>query len=164
MTFSNRMTRQLAPIERLPAPLQRTARSWALRRAVPFTGTARLVYEEVTPGRVVVSIANRRPVQNHIHGVHATAMALLAETATGFVVGMNLPDDKLPLLKSMQIDYVKRAEGGLRASARLSEEQTEALRSQPKGDVEVAVIVTDSAGVEPIRCRMVWAWIERERR
>ena len=66
MTFSNRMTRQLAPIDRLPALLRRSARSWALRRAVPFTGTARLVYEEVTAERVVVSIANRRPVQNHI--------------------------------------------------------------------------------------------------
>ena len=44
----------------------------------------------------MASIAHRRKVQNHIGGVHATATALLAETATGMVVGMNLPDEKLP--------------------------------------------------------------------
>ena len=30
-------------------------------------------------------------VQNHIKGVHACAMALLAESATGAVFGMNVP-------------------------------------------------------------------------
>jgi len=72
---------------------------------VPFVGTARLQVETLEPERAILSVENKRRVQNHIDGVHAAAMALLAETATGFVVGMNLPDDTLPLLKSMHIDY-----------------------------------------------------------
>lgn len=35
-------------------------------------------------------------MQNRIGGVHATVMALIAETASGFVLVMNLPDDKRP--------------------------------------------------------------------
>ncbi|MFX6755288.1 DUF4442 domain-containing protein, partial [Acinetobacter baumannii] len=66
---------------------------------VPFVGTSGLRYEELTYNRVVVSVRNRRKVQNHIKSVHAAAMALLAETASGFVVGMNLPDDRIPLIK-----------------------------------------------------------------
>lgn len=60
-------------------------------------------------------------VQNHIKGVHACGMALLAESATGAAFGMNLPDEALPLLKSMSIDYVRVAKGDLRAIATLTE-------------------------------------------
>lgn len=85
----------------------------------------------------MVSIRNRRPVQNHINGVHAAAMALLAETATGFVVGMNLPDDKLPLIKSLKVDYLKRTKGDMRAVATLTPEQVQLVRTTPKGEVLV---------------------------
>ena len=66
--------------------------------------------------------SNRKIVQNHIGGVHAAAMALLAETATGFVAGMSIPGDRLPLLKSMEVNYVKRAKGNLEAVASLDDE------------------------------------------
>jgi len=88
-------------------------------------------------------------------------MALLAETATGFVVGMNLPDDTLPLLKSMHIDYLKRAKGGLRAEASLTLGQRQDIVGSPKGDVLVACKITDEAGNEPIRTEMVWAWVPK---
>jgi acyl-coenzyme A thioesterase PaaI-like protein len=111
----------------------------------------------------VVSIRNRRPVQNHIKGVHAAAMALLAETASGFLVGMNLSDDKLPLIKTLKVDYLKRTKGDMRAVATLSEEQKQQIYHQPKGEVSVSVIVTDESGEEPIRCEMLWAWVPKKR-
>jgi acyl-coenzyme A thioesterase PaaI-like protein len=132
-------------------------------RVVPFVGTSGLVYEELTSARVVVTIRNRRPVQNHIKNVHAAAMALLAETATGFVVGMNLPDDKLPLIKSLKVDFLKRTQGDMKAVATLSPEQIELIRSTPKGEVLVPVVVTDESGEEPIQCSMLWAWVPKKR-
>ncbi len=80
-------------IERVPGSVRPWARNAVLRRAVPFTGTAGLQFVELTPSRVEIAVANRRRVQNHIHGVHAAAMTLLAETATGMVVGMTVRDD-----------------------------------------------------------------------
>jgi len=103
-------------------------------------------------------------VQNHIHGVHAAAMALLAETATGFCVGMNLPDDKLPLIKSLKVSYLKRAVGGMRAVAELRPEQVQQILTQDKGEVTVPVRISDESGQEPIQAEMVWAWVPKQRK
>lgn len=70
-----------------------------------------------------MSIRNKKNVQNHIGGIHAAAMVLSAETATGFVFGMSVPDSKLPLIKKMNIDYVKRSTGNMRAVTSLSDEK-----------------------------------------
>jgi acyl-coenzyme A thioesterase PaaI-like protein len=158
----NRLRRTLAKLDGLPAPLRGPARNFALRRAVPFTGTAGLDFVALTPERSEIRIANQRRVQNHIRGVHAAAMSLLAETATGMVVGMNVRDDCLPLCKAMQVNFRKRATGGLTARAHLTEAQRASMASQAKGEVRVAVTVTDEAGIEPIECEFVWAWVPKE--
>jgi acyl-coenzyme A thioesterase PaaI-like protein len=157
----NRLARTLARIDALPRVLQGAARNFALRRAVPFTGTARLDFARLDTEVAEIAIANRRPVQNHIGGVHAAAMGLLAETATGMVVGMNVRDDCLPLCKSMQVAFKKRATGALRARATLSEAQRESMRAETKGEVKVMVVVTDEAGANPVECEFVWAWVPK---
>jgi acyl-coenzyme A thioesterase PaaI-like protein len=161
--FSNAFSRIVAKFERVPAPLRRWARSKAFGKYVKFAGTAGIDFEEVSTERVICHIRNVAKNQNHIKGVHAAAMALLAETATGFAVGMNLPDDKLPLLKSMKVNYVKRSQGDMKAIAALTAEQISQVRTLEKGDVTVPVTVTDEAGNEPIVCEMVWAWIPKKR-
>lgn len=158
----NRMTRLLSRLDALPAGLRQAAQTFLLGSKVPFVGTARLRIEEISHQRAIVSIRNRRRVQNHIQGVHAAAMALLAETATGFAIGMHLPDDRIPLLKSLNIHYLKRARGGLKAVAELGPEQVEALLSQEKGELGVPVTVTDETGRTPIRCEVIWAWVPRK--
>jgi len=163
MPAPNRIARSIAPLQSLPSFLRARAQTILFRRTVPFTGTARILFEEVTPERVSLRVRNRRRVQNHIHGVHAVATALLGETATGFVVGMNLPDDKLPLLRRMSIDYTKRSKGDIRATATLTEEQRAKIASEPKGDVTVAVTITDESGEAPVTCAFVWAWIPKKR-
>jgi acyl-coenzyme A thioesterase PaaI-like protein len=145
----------------LPANIRATVISKIFGKVVPYVGTSGLLYEEITPERVVVSIKNQRKVQNHINNVHAAAMALLAETATGFVVGMNLPDDKLPLIKSLKVNYYKRTQGDMRAVATLTPEDIARIESEPKGEVLVHVTVTDESGGEPIKCEMLWAWVSK---
>ena len=158
----NQLTRTVAKLQGLPL-IGAWATSWALGRVVPFVGTAGLRYEVITPQRVVVRIRNQRKVQNHIQGVHAAAMALLAETATGFCVGMNLPDDKLPLIKTMKIDYVRRSQGDMVATAQLRPEQIQQILTQDKGEVTVPVTITDASGQQPIHAEMVWAWVPKKR-
>lgn len=145
----------------LPANIRATVISKIFGKVVPYVGTSGLLYEELTPERVVVSIKNQRKVQNHINNVHAAAMALLAETATGFIVGMNLPDDKLPLIKTLKVSYYKRTQGDMRAVATLSAEDIARIEREPKGEVLVPVTVTDESGGEPIKCEMLWAWVPK---
>ena len=155
----NRLTRQLERLQDVPAFARTWVRSMVLRRAVPFTGTAGLQFIEMSAARVEIGIQNDRKVQNHIGGVHASAMNLLAETATGMVVGMNVRDDCIPLAKEMRMAFKKRATGAMRAVATLTPAQIALMQSSDKGEVNVAVVVTDEAGVNPVECEFVWAWI-----
>ncbi|MDO8331446.1 MAG: DUF4442 domain-containing protein [Fluviicoccus sp.] len=161
--MTNQIQKLVNATQWLPANLRAKAISKIFGSVVPLVGTAGLVYEELTPERVVVSIRNRRKVQNHIKNVHAAAMALLAETATGFCVGMNLPDDKLPLIKSLKVDYLKRSQGDMVAVAHLKPEDIVRIQTEPKGELLVSVTVTDESGNEPIKCEMLWAWVPKQR-
>lgn len=163
MQASNSLSRMVAKASRLPPGLRSYVLSRLFGRVVPFLGTAGLRFDEVGPRRLAVSLRNRRKVQNHIRGVHAAAMALLAETASGFVMGMNVPDDKLMLLKSMKVDYLQRSQGDMRAVATLRPEQIDALHAQDKGHTVVEVVVTDASGAAPIACEMTWAWVPKQR-
>jgi len=163
MAAPNRLQRTLARLNFLPGPLRKAARNMALHNAVPLTGTAGLDFVELTPERAEVFVANKKAVQNHVKGVHAAAMTLVAESATGMVVGMNVRDDCLPLCKGLRVRFRKRSTGGLKAVAVLTPEQRELLASDTKGEVNVAVTVTDEAGETPIECEFVWAWIPKEK-
>ena len=158
-TSPNRLERQLDRLEEVPAFARPWFRSVVLRRAVPFTGTAGLDFIEMTSGRVEIGIKNEKKVQNHIGGVHASAMNLLAETATGMVVGMNVRDDCIPLAKELKMAFKKRATGALRAVAVLTPEQRAALQASDKGELNVSVVVTDDTGISPVECEFIWAWI-----
>ncbi len=162
MSHPNRLSRIIHGLQRLPEPARRRAVSLLMGNLVPFVGNARMVIEQMSNDRVAVRVANRRRNRNHIGQVHAAAMALAAETASGFVVGMNVPDNRLPLMKSLQVNFKKRTRGDIRAVATLDESQLEAIAQDDKGEVSVQVQVTDETGAEPVECEMIWAWIPRK--
>ena len=164
MAKSNRLSKIVQATQRFPLALRSTVLSKAFGRAVPMVGTANLRYLEVTHSKVVVHINNNRNMRNHIKQVHAAAMALLAETATGFVVGMNVSDDQLILIKSLHVDYKKPTKGAMTATATLTEEQQEFIRNSPKGELVVPVTVVDETGTSPIECEMLWAWIPKKKK
>ena len=155
----NRLQRRLSQLDRLPPFIRHVARNWAIGKAIPFVGTAGIEVVELTPNRVVLALPNRPKVRNHIRQIHAAATALLAETATGLSLGLNIPDERLPLLKHMALDYTRRSEGRLTATATFPEGVD---FTQPKGDVEIPVRVVDETGTEIVSTRYVWAWITKE--
>ena len=159
----NHLERQLERLSEVPAFARPWFRSVVLGRAVPFTGTAKLRYEEMSPGNVQIFVANDHKVRNHIGGVHAVASTLAAETASGMVMGMNVRDDCIPVIKDMRVQFKKRGQGAMRAVAALSDAQRELIRSTTKGEVSVAVTVTDESGSQPIECEFIWAWIPAQR-
>jgi uncharacterized protein (TIGR00369 family) len=163
MPEPNRLARVLAKFAPLPPWLRRFATTMAFTSQVRFAGTGAVQILELEEGRAVLQMKNRRKVQNHIGTIHATGMALLAESATGIALGMTLPDGKIPLLKSMHVDYVKRAKGTLRAEATLPPDLRVRVLAEDKGDFAVPVRVTDETGEEPIRCQFVWAWIPKKK-
>jgi acyl-coenzyme A thioesterase PaaI-like protein len=157
----NRFSRIVTKIKKLP----KISHSFLLTKLfcsqVKYASTSKVTLVDIEQQQVKLSMVNRKRVQNHIGGVHAIAAALLAESATGIVFGLNLPDSCLPLLKSMKINYQRRIQGDLSAIATISNQQI-ALLSQEKGNMEIAVTITDESGEQPIECIMTWAWISKK--
>src|SRR3990167_4922848 len=118
-------------------------------------------YLQVSHSEVVVKIENHRAMQNHIGQLHACAMALIAETATGFVTGMNVPDHCIVLIKSMHVDFKRPSKGAMTATATLTPEQQQLMQTTAKGETLVSVTVMDESGEAPVQCEMLWAWLDK---
>ena len=161
MTATNRLSKLVKATAQLPKGIRSTLWSKAFGRIVPMVGSANIRYLEVSHAKVVVKIENHRAMQNHIGQVHACAMALIAETATGFVTGMNVPDSCIVLIKSLKVDFKRPSKGAMTAVATLTDEQQKLMQSSEKGETLVSVIVTDETNEEPIQCEMLWAWVAK---
>jgi len=161
MAKSNRLTKLVKATSRLPQGMRTSLLSKTFGRVVPMVGSAKIRYQEVSASKVVVSMVNHKAMQNHIGQIHACAMALLAETATGFVTAMNVPDSAVVLIKSLKVDFKRPTKGAMTAVATLTPEQQELMQSSEKGETLVQVIVTDESGEAPIQCEMLWAWIAK---
>ncbi|MBZ2169356.1 DUF4442 domain-containing protein [Marinobacter sp. F4216] len=163
MAGTNKLSGIVDKINTLPEFARSRALTLFFGKVVPFTGTAGIRIESLDHDRCVIRLVNKRRVQNHIGGVHAVASLLLAESATGFLVGMNVSDDKVPVIKTAQAEYTRRAKGDMTVEAYLTAEQRERIRMEDKGEVTVPVTIRDSEGKEPIELAMIWAWTPKRR-
>lgn len=161
--MANRMMKSLQSLDKFPVSVQKFLITKTLSRMIPFVGTAKIKFDKVSEDGVVAKIPNKRANQNHIKSVHAAATALLAETVSGISMGAFLPDDKLPLLKEMNVKYIKRTEGDLRGEASIPDADKQRIMTEEKGDVAIDVKITDSSGQETNVVTMTWAWIPKKR-
>lgn len=161
----NKLLRLVTKINtKAPEIIRPTVLSLAFNSYIRYAGTTGLRIDEWNLERSVVTLKNRFHVQNHLGTVHATAMATLAESATGMVFGLYVPDNThIPLLKSMRIQYTARAVGDLTAVATVFD-KAEELAATERGSVIVPVKVTDAEGKEPIQCEMEWAWTTKKKK
>ena len=161
----NKMAATIGKLQRhLPESLQPAAVSYLFNSMVKLAGTAGIRVESLSHTRALISLPNKKRIQNHIGGLHACSMALAAESATGILIGMNVPDSHVPLIKRMEVDFVRRCEGGIRAEATLSEADYERMHEEDKGEVWVPCKVEDESGKEPIEAKMLWAWVAKRRK
>ena len=160
----NRLARAARLIARLPKRWQPTLLSRLMGTIIKFAGTAKVRVEKLEPNECIIILKNRKRVQNHIGSVHAAAMALIAESATGFMTALTVPDNRIIVLRSMELTYVKRATGDMKAVASFSQEQIDFIAQTPKGDIEVPVIITDENGEETVAAKMVWAWTMKKKK
>lgn len=164
MSDINQMSTIVNKINMLPDFLRKKTLSTFFGKMVKYTGTTGSLVEELTENRAVISLKNKKRVQNHIGSVHAVASVLIGESATGYLVGMNVPDSSVPVIKTIKADYVKRAVGDMKAVATLTDEQVKQIRTQEKGETTVKVTITDGENKEPILMEMVWAWTPKRRK
>lgn len=161
----NRMATSIAKMKSiLPDSLHPTAISFLFNHMVKLAGTAGIRIEELTNTHSRVTLPNTKRIQNHIGGLHACSMALAAESATGILIGMNVRDTHVPLIKQMKVDFVRRCEGSIKVEATLSEEDYTKIHEEDRGEIWVSCKVEDESGKEPIKAHMLWAWVAKQRR
>lgn len=163
--INNQFSKLLAVTKYLPAGARSSILSKAFGKVVPYVGTTGIYYETVDPNQVVVSLNNNKAVQNHIGSIHAVAVTLLAETATGFILGLNLPADRVLLIKSYSVNFYRPLrKGQVAAIATLSDEQRLDILNQPKGEMVIPCVINDresDSERDPITVEMTWAWVPK---
>ena len=161
--MANKLSKLVRKVYKLPQSTHEFLLTKLFTSQVKLAGTAKLKVLKISNEEVSVKLANKKRVQNHIGSIHAVAAALAAESASGIVFGMNVPDSHLPLLKSMSLTYNKRMQGDITATAKLTAEDIKQIASAEKGDLLVPVVLTDESGDSPIECQMCWAWTAKRR-
>lgn len=134
-----------------PLPGGRRTFSFLVGRMAPYTGTITPRVEQLEPGFARVAMRDRRGVRNHLHSVHAVALANLAEFASGLALTYALPDDARAILTGLSLEYLKKARGTLTAEARV-----EVPRSNEERVYELESVIRDEAGDLVARARASW--------
>lgn len=129
-------------------PFGKAIFSRAICFKAPYFASIHPRFEEFRPGLARVSMKKRRSVTNHIGTVHAIAMCNLAEIAAGTMTEISIPPSMRWLPKGMQVEYLRKAETDVEATATVGD-----IADGPARDVPVMVDVKDRAG--EVVCRAV---------
>ena len=148
----------------VPPRLRRPLVTRAIGEVIPFVDTAGCFIEAYTPRRVAVRLDNETRLRNHLGGLHAAALGLLAETATGLVVALNVPDGSSPLLRAMEVSFDQFARDAVQAEATLTGDEATQIRSRPLGQIEVDVTLTaPDDDTTLVSGTLKWAWLPETR-
>ena len=113
-------------------------------RRAPHVRTLKPQFIELRPALCKVFIANRKQVRDSQGSVQC--LANLCELAAGMVTDVTIPPSLTWITRGMTIEYLRRAETGVTATARLDKNEWSDAQN-----VGVPVSVVDAKGAEVVR-------------
>lgn len=107
----NNLPQLVSFINRAPGGLWIASR--LLRLAVPYAGTIKAELLEFAGGRALMTMVDRRAVRNHLHCIHALALANLGELTANLALASLCPKGGRFIVLRLETDYLKKARGPL---------------------------------------------------
>ncbi len=153
---SSSQTNSIARLQNLWQNLQKLpGGSWLFSRIlgwiVPYTGTIRANIQIFRPGYTRICMREHRRIRNHLHSVHALALANLGEAASGLAMLAALPGDTRGIPTRLTTEYFKKARGMLTAESHC----TPPVVTQDT-EFEVQAEIRDSANDVVARTTVIW--------
>jgi acyl-coenzyme A thioesterase PaaI-like protein len=149
-------TDALPAVLRLYRRLQRISPGgWLFSRLIcwraPYFATIRPRIRVLDRDHCIAVMKQRRAVQNHLGTVHAIALCNLAELTAGVLAEACLPTSMRWIPKGMEVEYLARARGRMRAEAQPS---TPPVVSMAGYELPIRVTIRDLQDNEVFRARI----------
>ncbi|HEX2778743.1 MAG TPA: DUF4442 domain-containing protein [Gemmatimonadaceae bacterium] len=125
--------------------------SFLLGRIVPYTGSVRPRVLELTATGARIAMRDRRAVRNHLHSIHALALANIAELTTGLPLAYAVMPRGRTILLSLTVEFVKKARGTITATSSFVPPSAD-----QESEVEIPVEARDESGDVVVRARARW--------
>ncbi len=117
--------------------------------AAPYTGSIGAQVTVLRRGHSEVVLRDRRAVRNHLHCVHAIALANLAELTGNVAVAYTLPDDARFIVAGLSLDYIKKARGTITGVC-----DCPIIDSSAKQEYAIEISMRNEDGVEVCKATM----------
>ncbi|MCP2289405.1 hotdog fold domain-containing protein [Nocardia amikacinitolerans] len=124
---------------------------------VPYFGTVLPSVVRLEPGLCEVTSPKWFGIHNHLGTFHAIAACNLAEVAMGMLSEATVPTTHRWIPKAMNVQYLAKAETGLRAVAKLPEIPDFAAITEGR-DLVVPVSIYDKHGLEVVHADIT-TWV-----
>jgi acyl-coenzyme A thioesterase PaaI-like protein len=125
-----------------------------LRFFIPFNNSHRFKIDEIEAYALKIRAPYRRSNLNHLKGIHACAMATIAEVSSGLLLISILDDKKYRLiLQKLELNYLYQAKTAAVASFKidenwLKERVIDPLESSDRVFVDCQIIIEDTNGTK----------------
>src|SRR3569833_4636304 len=115
-------------------------------RMAPYSGTIAARVTVLRPGYSEATMADRRPVRNHLDCIRALALVTHAEIAGNVALFYSMPDDARFIVSGIDIEYLKKARGTITAIG-----ESPIPRTNARAPYDISVTLRDAKGEEVAR-------------